>query len=103
MNDITIQAWSPLAGGVVSGNLPDKPEEQIAQTAELVAELAEAKGVSKEAIVIGWLLRHPANIQPIIGTTNPARIRAACQAVDIDLSREEWYRLFIAGRGGDIP
>ncbi len=103
LNDITIQAWSPLSGGALSGNLPNQPEERVQQTAELVAALAEAKGVSREAIVIGWLLRHPSGIQPVIGTTNPARIRAACQAVDVELNREEWYRLFVAGRGGDIP
>ena len=61
------------------------------------------KRVSKEAIVIAWLLRHLARIQPVIGTTNPARIAAACQADDVELSRKEWYGLFIAGRGGELP
>ena len=53
--------------------------------------------------MIAWLLRHPARIQPVIGTTNPARIAAACQAGDVELSREEWYNLFIAGRGDALP
>jgi len=103
LNNITIQAWSPLAGGQVTGRPPSEPEDRIVRTAEIVAELARAKNVSPEAIIIAWLLRHPAGIQPIIGTMNPARIRAACQADDVQLSREEWYRLFVAGRGGDIP
>lgn len=103
LNAITIQAWSPLAGGQVTGKLSNEPEERVARTAEIVAELAKAKGVQPEAIIIAWLLRHPAGIQPIIGTMNPSRIRAACQADDVRLSREEWYRLFVAGRGGDIP
>jgi predicted oxidoreductase len=103
MQGITIQAWSPLARGDVSGRSVADPDARIRRTAALVAQLAEERGVSKEAIVIAWLLRHPARIQPIIGTTNPARIAAACQADDVTLSREEWYSLFIAGRGGRLP
>jgi len=89
MQSITVQAWSPLARGALSGRPTDNPEARIEQTAALVAQLAEQKGVSKEAIVIAWLLRHPARIQPIVGTTNPARIAATCQADGLDLTREE--------------
>ena len=103
MSDITIQAWGPMAGGAVSGNLPAEPDDRISATARLVAELADAKGISREAIVIAFLLRHPAGIQPIIGTTNPVRIAGACQATEIDLTHEEWYRLFVAGRGEGMP
>ncbi len=78
-------------------------DTRLEATAALVEELAEERGVSKEAILVGWLLRHPAGIQPIIGTTNPARIAGACQADDLDLTREEWYRLFTSGRGGRVP
>ncbi len=63
----------------------------MARAAAVVAEMAAEKGVSPEAIVIAWLLRHPARIQPIIGTMNPERIAAACQADGVELSREEWY------------
>jgi predicted oxidoreductase len=73
------------------------------ETARRVAELAQVKNTSREAILIAWLLRHPAGIQPVIGTTNPQRIRAACQADQIQLTRQEWYRLFIAGRGAPLP
>ena len=103
MHNITIQAWSSLACGVVSGKAIANPEARIERTAALVAELAKEKGVSKGAIVIAWLLRHPAHIQPIIGTTNPERIAATCQADNVELSREEWYSLFEAGRGGRLP
>jgi len=103
LNGITIQAWSPLSSGAVTGNLPASAEPHVAQTAEVVAEMAAARGVSKEAIALGWLLRHPAGILPIIGTMNPARIRASCEATEVQMSREEWYRLFIASRGEDIP
>jgi predicted oxidoreductase len=101
--DITIQAWSPLARGRVSGRPSTPRSARLEETAAVVAELAAARTVSREAILIAWLLRHPARIQPIIGTTNPGRIAGACQADDLELTREEWYRLFTAGRGGPVP
>ncbi len=106
MEGITIQAWSPLARGRVSGKRPtaaQSPDPRLAGTARAVTEMAAERNVSKEAILIAWLLRHPAGIQPIIGTTNPTRIAGACQADDLELTREEWYRLFTAGRGGRVP
>ena len=103
IHEITVQAWSPLAGGIVSGKPSPEPDERIEKAAALVAKMAEEKGVSKEAVVIAWLLRHPAHIQPVIGTMNPARITGACQADGIELTREEWYSLFDAGRGKRLP
>ncbi len=103
MEGITIQAWSPLAGGRVSGKPITPPNARLEETVDVVAELAAERNVSKEAILIAWLLRHPAGIQPIIGTTNPTRIADACQADDLTLTREAWYRLFTAGRGARVP
>lgn len=103
LHNITVQAWSPLARGKATGGKlapDDRPAQEVAQ---LVASLAAEKNVSPEAIVIAWLLRHPAKVQPIIGTTNLDRIRAACQADSIELTREEWYTLFTAGRGDKLP
>lgn len=100
---ITIQAWGPLARGVLSGGAASNPDAQMEPAAAVVAQLAADKGVSREAILIAWLLRHPARVQPIIGTTNPNRIAAACQADHVELTHEEWYCLFEAGRGGRVP
>lgn len=103
LKDITLQAWSPLAHGRLSGNsAPDDPEN-VQTTAKVVAEMALEKGVSREAIVTAWILRHPAGIQPLPGTTNPQRLLAACEANDVELTREDWYRLFLAGRGEALP
>lgn len=98
---IAVQAWSPLARGAYSGR-PASDGRAAAATA-LVAELAERHGVAPEAIVVAWLLRHPAPIFPVIGSTNPERIRAAAQADGVSLSREEWYRLTRAARGIEMP
>jgi predicted oxidoreductase len=76
-------------------NPPDDAEEKVKQAADVAARLAEVKQTSKEAIVLAWLLRHPAPIQPVIGTTRPERVRA--------LTREEWYALFTAARGASVP
>ncbi len=102
-HDILIQAWRPLALGRLTGNPKAKVTESQNQTAFEVTQLAAQKQVSPEAILIAWLLRHPAGIQPVFGSTKPERVRACCQADTVELSREEWYRLFIAGRGGALP
>jgi len=102
-HDITIQAWAPFKKGAVITGVTEPPSQTAQDVAHLVGELAQAKGVSKEAIAIAWLLRHPAKIQPIIGTTKPERIKAACEADQIELTRDEWYRLFIAERGNRMP
>ncbi|HEY4690133.1 MAG TPA: aldo/keto reductase [Anaerolineae bacterium] len=103
LHNIAIQAWAPLAGGAMTGTAQGRPSEAAANVSRLVAQLAREKNVSPEAIAIAWLLRHPVRIQPIIGTTNPARIKAACGGDAVELTREEWYTLFIAGRGGALP
>ncbi len=100
---ITIQAWGPLKSGAVITGEDDPPSQAAQDVARLIAQLAQEKGMSQEAIALAWLLRHPAKIQPIIGTTKPERIRAACEADSVELTRDEWYRLFIAGRGDQMP
>ena len=97
------QAWSPLAG-VVSpawGNTFSSDDE-----ARIRAELdrqSDNYGVDDWLVILAWLLRHPASICPIIGSTTPARIAAATQALDIDYSREDWYRLLEARNGAPVP
>jgi predicted oxidoreductase len=103
LKDITVQAWGPLANGAITGKLSEYPNDRTRQTAGLVAILAEEKQVGREAIPVAWLLRHPAKIQVIIGTTNPDRIKTCCRAVDLELTREEWYRLLTASRGSELP
>ena len=99
---ITMQAWGPLAKGVATGKPLDGADERVRKTAEVVSSIAADHGVSGEAVLIAWVLRHPAHIQAIIGTMNPERIKACCRADSLELTREEWWRLFGAGRGGDV-
>ena len=97
---ILVQAWSPLAGGRLFAG---EPGQELSAAAGLVTRLATEKDVSPEAILLAWLLRHPAGIQPVIGTGNPQRLIAGCQADTIELSREEWYALLAAARGAPAP
>ncbi|GAA3387135.1 aldo/keto reductase family oxidoreductase [Streptomyces roseoviridis] len=99
---IALQAWGPLAQGRYTGR-QETPQEQ--STAALVAELAKAKGTTPETVLLWWLQRHPARISPVIGTTNPTRIRACRDAAVAapDLTHEEWYRLWITARGAALP
>lgn len=100
LHRITIQAWAPLAGGRALGGDGDEKAKLLATT---VARIAAAHRVAPEAIPIAWLLRHPAGIQPVIGSTDPTRIAQAFAGDVVDLTREEWYALYAAGRGERMP
>ena len=103
LHNITLQAWGPLAAGRLSGRPRPNDENHVQEAAKLIIQMAAEKAVSPEAILVAWILRHPARIQPLPGTTNPERIRAAAEAEEVSLTREEWYSLFIAGRGEKLP
>ncbi|MDQ8703961.1 aldo/keto reductase [Streptomyces sp. LHD-70] len=100
-HSVQLQAWGALAQGRYS----DRPETAADRaTALLVRELAERKGTTSETIVLWWLRRHPAGIVPVIGTANPARIRACRDATgEPRLSHDEWYELWITARGTPLP
>ncbi len=100
LNDITIQAWSPLQVGMFGGTFIDNPD--FPELNKVLAELAEREKVSKTAIAIAWILRHPAKMQAIIGTMNPAHIEDACAASGVNLSHHDWYALYLAA-GKNLP
>lgn len=97
---MTIQAWSPLQHGFFKGVFIDHPE--FAKLNEVLKRIAGEQGVSSSAVAIAWLLRHPAGFQPILGSMNPARIRDMARAVDVSLTRPEWYELYRAA-GNTLP
>lgn len=102
---IQIQSWGPLAQGRFSGRAVDGEGDHIRATADLVKRMAAAKETAPEAIVLGWLMKHPAMIQPVIGTMNVERIKA-CQDAEHQaqlMTREEWYALYVSARGQPMP
>ncbi|HPJ03444.1 MAG TPA: aldo/keto reductase [Candidatus Limiplasma sp.] len=100
LHDITIQPWSPFQygffGGVFLGS--DKYPELNRE----IDALAAKYGVSNTTIVIAWLLRHPAKMQPVTGTMNVQRLKGCAKAADITLTREEWYALLLKA-GNTLP
>ena len=100
LHDITVQAWSPLQIGMFGGTFIDNPD--FPELNKALGEIAEREHASKAAVAIAWILRHPAGIQTIIGSMNPGRIAEIARAADFSLSREEWYRLYIAA-GNPLP
>ncbi|WP_310550537.1 aldo/keto reductase [Paenibacillus glufosinatiresistens] len=102
-NGIQLQAWGPLAQGRFSGRSLEGEPPHVADTAAMVARLAEEKGTTREAIVLAWLMTHPAGIQAVIGTVSPRRIEACRGAEEIVLTRREWYDLYVSSRGQRLP
>jgi predicted oxidoreductase len=100
LQDITIQPWSPFQYGFFEGVFLGN--KKFPALNKKIDELAEKYGVSATAIVIAWLLRHPAKFQPVTGTTNLARLRDCIAGTEIKLSREEWYALYLAA-GNTLP
>ena len=100
LNDITIQAWSPLQHGFFKGCFVDSPE--FPELNKVIAELGDKYGVSKTAIAIAWILRHPAKMQAIAGTMNPVHLKEICDATKVELTHNEWYKLYLAS-GKKLP
>ena len=100
LKDITIQAWSPFQYGMFEGIFLGN--EKFAELTKVIDNLAEKYNVTNSAIAVAWILRHPAGIQTIVGTTNKDRIAQISKASEIRLTREEWYALYMAA-GNKLP
>jgi predicted oxidoreductase len=103
LKGVGLQAWSPLDQGALTGGDLSNLPESARKTAALVKDYALAYGVPVEAVALAWLLKHPARIVPVIGTSRPDRLAACAKSLGVTLSREEWYRLFETARGRQMP
>ncbi|HEY1530830.1 MAG TPA: aldo/keto reductase [Galbitalea sp.] len=93
LHEITLQAWSPFQKGFFDGVfIGDR--KNYAELNDALDELAKKYDVTPTGIAVAWITRHPANIQVVLGTTKPERVKESAAGSDIPLSREEWYRLF---------
>jgi len=100
LNDITIQTWCSLQASWADGTFINNPKYQKLNDA--LERLAQEYHVTKSAVALAWLLRHPANMQAVIGTTSAEHLREACDAVSVKLTRQQWYDLYMA-EGKRIP
>lgn len=99
LRGITVQAWSPFQGsaGLILGDGSPYP-----RLASRIEEVAASHGVAAEAVPVAWILRHPARMQVVLGSTNPDRVRAAAAGMNLELTRPDWYGLFTAA-GNPLP
>lgn len=94
LKKMTLQAWSPFQYGMFEGIFIGN--EKFPELNKVLGRLAEKYGVTQNAIAVAWIMRHPAGIQTIVGSTNLKRIQDISKASDIVLSREEWYEIYLA-------
>jgi predicted oxidoreductase len=99
---ITPLAWSPLAGGKLADGV-SSADPAAGRVAAKLDELAKTYGTSRVAIALAFVMRHPSSPIPIIGTQNPDRIAAANAALNVNLSRTDWYGLVVAAQGKPLP
>lgn len=93
--NVPIMAWSPLGGG---GLMTGTGDIQDAMT-----KVATANGVDNSAVAVAWLLAHPANIMPVMGTNNLNRIKSLSDALKVNMDRETWFELYTAALGQEVP
>ena len=100
LHDVVIQAWSVLQFGYFKGNFVGN--EKFQQLNQVLNRLALKYSVSPSAIAIAWVLRYPAKMQAVVGTTNPKHLREVSQAGNFSLTRKEWYEIYLAA-GNNLP
>jgi len=102
-NNMQMQSWGSLSQGLFCGRDVSGESTAVQETAKYIKSLSDKYQTSGEAIVLSWLMRHPAAIQPVIGSTNLERITACTQALELTLSRGEWYQIYTLARGEELP
>ena len=100
LHDVIIQAWSVLQFGYFKGNFVGNEKFQALN--QVLDRLAFKYGVTPSTIAISWILRYPAKMQAVVGTTNPKHLREVSQAANFSLTRKEWYEIYLAA-GNNLP
>ena len=100
LHDVVIQAWSVLQFGYFRGNFVGNEKFQALN--QVLDRLAIKYGVTSSTIAISWILRYPAKMQAVVGTTNPKHLIEASQATNFNLTRKEWYEIYLAA-GNNLP
>ena len=104
---VTPLAWSPLGAGLLGSGgvdlLPGQRHYKPTAVLTVLDRIAQERGVARELVALAWILKHPARIVPVIGTTQPEQIKQLAASADLELTREEWYHLVTAARGAEMP
>ena len=99
-HSITPMAWSPVGGGRLLTNAGDERNKRILTVAE---KLAEKYNAATDQILLAFLFRHPSGIIPVMGTTKIERLKSAYAAASLEIEREEWFMLWRASTGHEVP
>jgi len=97
--------WSPLAGGRLADGYRPQPDdpERLVDVHQALDRIAAGHGVSRSEVALAFVLMHPAQPIVLLGTQTPARLKAATRALEIQLSRPDWYSIIEASRGAAMP
>ncbi len=98
LDNMLTMAWSPLAGGRLFGSGDDAQRVR-----PILEKLAQEQQSRADIVALAWLLKHPANIMPVVGTNNLARIQGLSQALSINIDRETWFEIWTAAAGCEVP
>lgn len=105
--NLTPLAWSPLGGGWLGAGREPKLSDANYAHRKVLVDLLDATardlGVSRTVVALAWLMKHPSKVVPIVGSANVDNIRDAARADEVELTREQWYRLLVAARGKALP
>lgn len=96
-----VLAWSPLAGGRLGDGA--EPTARTGAVVQALDDLAQRHGVTRSVMAYAWIMAHPSRPIPIIGTQDPERIAQAATALNVELTRADWYAVLTAARGAPLP
>ena len=99
MNKTALMAWSPLGGGSVFKG----EDEQSVRLRTVLETIAKEHQTDIDVVMYAFVLKHPAEIMPITGTMNVGRVKNAVDALELDLTYDEWYAILAVSRGFDVP
>ncbi len=98
--DIRPMSWGPLGSGRLHADEPDETSKRVLAVANMLSEKYNA---STDQILLAFVCKHPSKIIPVIGSTKIERLTSACDATKINIEREEWFMLWRASKGHEIP
>lgn len=98
LDEMTTMAWSPLAGGQLFTD-----NESATRVRPLLEKIANDQNARLDTVAFAWLLKHPANIVPVVGTNNLSRIQGLAKALEVEMDRESWFEIWTAAAGVEVP
>jgi hypothetical protein len=97
LHNICPMSWNPL------GTVFREDIEQTRRLKKLLVQLVDKYHLGSDSILLAWVLKHPANIIPVVGTVNIARIQALMKAVEMDLDQLDWFAIWTESMGNKVP